>query len=173
MLAALSSDSTGYRLLLLGHLLCVIVGFGSTFVYPVLAGHAQRRKGREGAAINDAVMATGKVVTTPFIYGAVGFGLLLVGLGDTYDWGDLFVQLALPLAVIAILFSAFVHIPNLDEMGRLSNELANMGPPPANEAGPPPQVAEMERRGKAAARNGGILHVLFAAILVLMVWRPL
>jgi hypothetical protein len=28
----------------------------------------------------------------------------------------------------------------------------------------------MEQRGKAAARNGGILHLAFVVILVLMVW---
>jgi hypothetical protein len=30
----------------------------------------------------------------------------------------------------------------------------------------------METRGKAAARNGGFLHLLFATLLVLMIWQP-
>jgi hypothetical protein len=171
--AVLSADTTGYRLLLLGHLLCVIVGFGSTFVYPFLGAQSAKRKGSEGAAISDSVMATAKIVTTPFVYGALVFGLLLVGLGDSYDWGDRFVQVSITLLVVALAFSAFVHVPNLDAMNNLAAELANMGPPPAGATGPPPQAVELETRGKAAARNGGVLHVLFAVVLVLMVWKPL
>jgi hypothetical protein len=171
-LATLSADTTGYRLLVLGHILCVIVGFGSTFVYPFLGAQSAKRKGKEGAAITDSSLATAKIVTTPFIYGAFAFGLLLVALGP-YDWSARFVQISIPLLLVAILFSSFVHTPNLEALGRLANELANMGPPPAGAAGPPPQVAEMEKRGAAAARNGGILHVLFAIVLVLMIWKPL
>lgn len=174
LFAALSADTTGYRLLLLGHLLCVIIGFGSTFVYPLLGAQSARRKGSEGAAISDSVIATAKILTTPFIYGALVFGLLLVGLGDSYDWGDRFVMISITLLVVAIAFSAFVHVPNLEAMNRLGAELAGMdGPPPAGASGPPPQAIELETRGKAAARNGGVLHVLFAVILVLMVWKPL
>jgi hypothetical protein len=87
------------------------------------------------------------------------------------------VGLSLVLYVAALLFSIFVHQPNLKRMDALVNELAAMGPPPEGAAadgppagGPPPQVVEMEQRGKAAARNGGILHLAFVVILVLMVW---
>lgn len=171
-LAVLSADTTGYRLLLLGHLLCVIVGFGSTFVYPFVGAEAGKRKGVEGAALTDTVLKTANIVTTPFIYAAGIFGVLLVALGP-YDWSDRFVQIAIPLLAAAILFSAFVHVPNLEVMGRLGNELAAMGPPPAGASGPPPQAIEIEKRGKAAARNGGLLHIAFAIILVLMIWKPL
>ena len=173
MLAALSPDTTGYRLLLLGHLLCVIVGFGSTFVYPFLGAQSAKRKGAEGAAITDSVIATARIITTPFIYGALAFGLLLVGLGGSYDWSDRFVQIAIPVLVAAIAFSHFVHVPNLEAMNKLGAERAHMGPPPAGASGPPPQAIEMEKRGAAAARNGGVLHLAFAFILVLMIWKPL
>jgi hypothetical protein len=67
-----------------------------------------------------------------------------------------------------------VHVPNLEAMARLGDELAGMGSPPAGASDqPPPPVAEMEKRGKAAARNGGLLHVAFATILILMVWKPM
>jgi len=79
------------------------------------------------------------------------------------------------LYVAALLFSIFVHQPNLRRMDALVNELAAMaaGGPPAGgppAGGPPPQAVELEQRGKAAARNGGILHLAFVVILVLMVW---
>jgi hypothetical protein len=65
LLGTLAGDTTGYRLLLVGHLLCVIVGFGSTFVYPFLGVEAERRKGVEGAAITNSVIKTAHIVTTP------------------------------------------------------------------------------------------------------------
>jgi hypothetical protein len=172
LIALLSSDTTGYRLLLIGHLLCAIIGFGSTFVYPFMGAEAGKRKGVEGAAISDAVMKTASIVTAPFIYGAGIFGLLLVAFGP-YDWGDRWLQIAIPLLAAAILFSAFVHVPNLEAMNRLSHELVSMGPPPAGASGPPPQAVEIEKRGAAAARNGGLLHLAFAVVLVLMVWKPM
>jgi hypothetical protein len=172
-LAALHGDETAYHLLVAAHLLCVIVGFGSTFVYPLLGAQASKVKGREAAALSDASLHAAHRVTTPFIYAAAIFGLILVAVGP-YDWDARFVQIAIVIVVFAVLFSAFVHVPNLTKMNALGHELANMGPPPVNEGGgPPPQVVEMERRGAAAARNGGILTVAFVALVLLMVFKPL
>lgn len=172
MFAALATDTSGYRLLLLAHLLCVIVGFGSTFVYPLLGAESKKRQGATGAAITDASLATSRIVTAPFIYGAAFFGVLLVAAGP-YDWRDLWVQASITLVLVAMAFAAFVHTPNLHRMAELGHELAAMGAPPAESAGPPPQATEMATRGKAAARNGGVLHVLFLVILILMIWKPM
>lgn len=171
MLAYLSPTTTGYRLLLLGHLLCVIIGFGSTFVYPFLGAQAAKRKGVEGAAISDAAEATGKIVTGPFIWGAGLFGFLLVITGYV-DFDALWVQIAITVFIVAMTFSYAVHLPNLHKLNALAQLMAAGPPPGAVTGGPPPQVAEMEARGKAAARNGGILHLLFATLLVLMIWKP-
>jgi len=172
MLAALRGDETVYHLLVVGHLLCVVVGFGSTFVYPLLGAHASKVRGKEGAAISDASLHAGHVVTTPVIIAAAVFGLVLVAVGP-YDWDARFVQIAIPVVIAAVLFSLLVHIPNLTKMNALSHELAEMGPPPAGASGPPPQAVELEKRGKAAARNGGILTLAFLVLLLLMVFKPL
>ncbi len=173
MLGALAADSTGYRLLLFGHLLCVIVGFGSTFVYPIIGNHASKVRGVGAAEISNASEKSGKFLTEPFILGAGAFGIAMAAMGSTYDFGTKFVQMALGIYVVALVFSFGVHIPNLGKMNKLANELAAMGPPPAGAAGPPPQAVEMEKRGNDARRNGGILSLLFVVILVLMVWKPL
>lgn len=172
MLASLRGDETVYHLLVVGHLLCVVVGFGSTFVYPLLGSHASKVRGKEGAAISDASLHAGHVVTTPVIIVAAVFGLVLVAVGP-YDWDARFVQIAIPIVIAAVLFSLLVHLPNLTKMNALSHELAEMGPPPAGASGPPPQAVELETRGKAAGRNGGILTLAFLALLVLMVFKPL
>jgi hypothetical protein len=58
-------------------------------------------------------------------------------------------------------------------MNALQNQLL-AGPPPgaAPASGPPPQVAELEARGKKAAMFGGILHLLLTLLLLDMVFKP-
>ena len=70
---------------------------------------------------------------------------------------------------VALGVSHGLHTPNLKAMNRLMAEMA-AGPPP--EGGPPPQVAELEARGKKAGMYGGILHLLFVAILLDMILKP-
>jgi hypothetical protein len=172
VIAALRGDETVYHLLVVGHLLSVIVGFGSTFVYPLLGAQASKVRGKEGAAISDATLFSAHRVTTPVIYTAAVFGLILVAVGP-YDWSDRFVQAAIPIVLFGILFAGFVHVPNLTAMNKLSHELAEMGPPPAGASGPPPQAIELERRGKAAQRNGAITTLVFLSLVLLMVFKPL
>ena len=57
-------------------------------------------------------------------------------------------------------------------MNRVMAELNAGGPPPAGAAGAPPQVAELEERGKRAAMYGGILNVIAVVLVLLMVWKP-
>ena len=185
LLASLQQTDNLYRFLVLLHVLAVIVGFGSTFVYPLLGNEAKKHPGLEAKGISNANQLAGQRLTEPAIYAAGALGVVLVFVGP-FEWEDPWVGLSLVLYVAALLFSIFVHQPNLKRMDALVNELAAMGPPPGGAAGgppaggppaggppaggPPPQVVEMEQRGKAAARNGGILHLVFVVILVLMVF---
>ena len=173
ILAELFPGDFGYDLLLLLHLVCVVVGFGSTFVYPFLGAQAQKRRGVEAAALSDSSLIAAKRVTTPVIYAAGAFGLILVLVGPA-EFSDSWVGIAMALFIAAVLFSALVHVPNLLAMNKLTIELAAMGPPPAGAAasGPPPQVAEMEARGKRAAMNGGILHLAFLLLMIDMIFKP-
>ena len=176
LLASLQQTDNLYRFLVFLHVLAVIVGFGSTFVYPLLGNEAKKHPGLEAKGISNANQLAGQRLTEPAIYAAGALGVVLVFVGPS-EWEDPWVGLSLVLYVAALFFSLFVHQPNLKRMDALVNELAAMGPPPEGAAaggpppgGPPPQVIEMEQRGKAAARNGGILHLAFFVILVLMVW---
>ena len=184
VLASLSETDNVYRFLVLLHVLAVIVGFGSTFVYPILGNHGKNHPGLEGKGISNASQVAGRKLTEPAIYAAGALGVILVFVGP-FEWEDPWVGLSLLVYVAALFFSLFVHQPNLRRMDTLINELAAMGPPPGaggpppgdggggpppGAGGPPPQVVELEQRGKAAARNGGILHLAFAVILILMIF---
>ncbi len=177
VLAALTETDNVYRVLVLLHVLTVIVGFGSTFVYPLLGAYGKDHPGLEGKGISNASQFAGHRLTEPAIYSSGVLGVVLVIVGP-FQWEDTWVGISLALFLAAMVFSIAVHQPNLRRMDALVNELAAMGPPPGAEGGgpppgaggPPPQVVELERRGKAAARNGGILHLAFVVILFLMIW---
>lgn len=176
MLLAATRGDAGYDLLLFLHILTVVVGFGSTFVWPFLASKSrQLGKPDTGYYVSQMAMQGSSVLTSPFIYatGALGVALLVVG-----DWemGDLWVSLAFLLYFAGLGVSIGLHTPNLKAMLKLQEELATMGPPPqsagAAAAGPPPQVLELQERGKKAGMYGGILHLLFVLILLDMILKP-
>jgi hypothetical protein len=165
----LGASDLGFRLLLLAHLLCVIVGFGSTFVWPVLGAEAGRRPGPGGLALSETALRASRFLTVYPIYGAGAFGFALAIAAGRMD--EMWTQAALAIFLVAVLFSALVHIPNLEKMDALAHELAGQ-PPGGGGGGPPPQVMAIQSRANAAARNGGILHVAFVVLLVLMIWQP-
>jgi hypothetical protein len=171
MIAALAPTSFGYRLLLLLHILFIIVGFGTSFVWAVMGPIG----GKMGPPVSDIfgnfALKISKYLTTWPIWAAGAFGLALGIAGGRMD--ETWLQIAAPLFIVMVLFAAFVHVPNLTKLVELGNQLAAGGPPAGGAAGgPPPQLAEIQQRGAAAGRNGGILHLAFLVMLVLMVWQP-
>jgi len=172
VLAALGFTSNGYRILLLLHILMVIIGFGSTFVYPIMGRQAAKRRGIEAQALSETSLIAAKAVTTPVIYAAGAFGLILV-LAGPHDFDELWIQLALSVFIVLVLFAGLVHVPNLVKMDQLTRELATMsGPPPGGAAGPPPQAVEMEQRAKRAPVTAGLLDLGLIVLLILMIWKP-
>jgi hypothetical protein len=135
ILGAITSNSSGYRLLLLVHLLCVIVGFGSTFVWPLLGNEAGKRGGPGGLALSEVSMKYAPFLSTYVIYGAGASGLALAIASDQMD--KMFIQAGLGIFLVAVLFSALVHVPNLKKMDALAHELAGGQAP--GPGGPPPQ----------------------------------
>jgi hypothetical protein len=170
VLSSLHADSFGYRILFFGHLLFVIVGFGSTFVWPVVGREAGQRPGPGGLALSEVAIKYSRYLTIYAIYAAGAFGFVLAAAAGLLD--QMWAQAAIVVYLAAVLFSGFVHVPNLEKMDALAHQLAAGPPPGAAPSGPPPQVAEMGARAKAAARNGGILHLAFVVLLILMIWKP-
>jgi predicted permease len=176
MVLAVLPDSGLYQAVLFLHILTAVVGFGSTFVWPMLSAKA-RATGDPGFMLrmSEIVDEAGHVLTSPFIWASGAFGLLLVVFGATNDpafieFSDLWVTIAMTLYLVALGVSLGLHSPNLKRMLALQREMAAAGPP---QGGPPPQLAELQDRGKKAAMFGGILHLLFVLILLDMVVKPL
>ena len=172
LLAVARPDSTAYEIVYFLHILAAIAGFGPTFVYPLFGSIAKRRQGAEGEAISAATLEIGKKLEYA-IYAVPVFGILLVVLSDeVFEFSQTWISIAFVLYIAGLVVSMGFHFPNLKKMNDLEKELL-AGPPPGSAgAGPPPQVAELEARGKKAGMFGGILHLLLVLILLDMVFKP-
>lgn len=168
----------GQELFLFLHILCAIVGFGSTFVWPLLAARARQLSPEAGYAITHTALGASKVVSRPFIYATGATGIVLVYiLGNTVDdiggaFGETWVTLAFVLFLVGIGVSEFLHTPNLKAMDAISEKLSSGQVSAPAAGGPPPEVAEIQERGKKAGMYGGILHLTFILILIDMIWKP-
>lgn len=163
-------DSGIYKLLLVLHILAAIVGFGGVMLNGIHGAQAKKRRGAEGLAITDSSIVAGEVAQK-FIYLVFVLGVALVLTSDdTWKFGQLWVGLSMGLYVIAVGVSHGVLMPNIHRMRALMAELVDAAPAPG---GPPPQVAELEQRGKTVAAVSAVLNLVVVAILFLMVWKPL
>jgi hypothetical protein len=172
MVLALAPDSGAYQFVLWLHILTIIVGFGSTFVWPFLATKSrQLGDPKVSYYVSQMSIQGGSILSSYFIYAAGATGLLLVILSEDYwvQFSDTWISIAFALYIAGIAVSLFLHSPNLKAMLALQEQLAS-GAPAAG--GPPPQVAELEERGKKAAMYGGILHLIFVLILLDMIFKP-
>lgn len=166
-------DSTGYKIVLLLHILCAIVGFGTVLLNGLYGREAKRRPGPGGLAISEANLAISGIAEY-FIYAVFVLGLALVGMSDkAWAFGQTWIWLAMVLYIVGIGVSHGVVFPNARRMKNLAAELVAAGPPPEGAPpGPPPQVEEMARREKTLGASSAFLDILLVVILVLMIWKP-
>ena len=172
-IAAFRGDNS-YDLLLLLHILVAIIGFGTVFLNGIYGAQSKSRQGPEGLAIAQANFLVSRIAEY-FIYAVVITGVLLVLISDgAWEWGDTWVWLSLLLYFVGIGISHGVLQPNVKRMISLMEQLAHMGPPPAGTGagGPPPQVAEIEERGKRVGLASTALHLILVIILYLMIFKP-
>jgi hypothetical protein len=170
-----------YKVLLVLHLIAVVVGIGGVTLGGVYGALSKQRQGPEGLAISEANLHVATRWAEWFIYAIPVFGILLVLVSDdAIEFQDTWIWVSLLLFAAVLGFVHAAHYPNLRRMNGLMAELVAMGPPPAAAgpgpgaapAGPPPQVLELEERGRRAGLYGGILHLASVIFIVLMVWKP-
>jgi uncharacterized membrane protein len=161
-----------YKLLLVLHLTCVVVGIGGVMLNGVYGLQAKARPGPGGLAITEA-NHTASTIAEYFVYGIPVFGILMVLKFDAWKFSQTWVWLSILLYVTALGIVHGIMVPNVKKMIELQKELVSMGPPSgAPTGGPPPQVGELERRGKTLATFGPMLNIIAVAIIILMVTKP-
>src|SRR5215217_7676693 len=163
-----------YKLVLVLHILTAIVGFGAVLLNGIYGQQAKSRRGSEGLAISQAFLVSR--IGMFFIYAVFVFGILLVVLSDkAWSFSDSWIVAAIVLYVLGIGLAHGAAFPNARRMINLQEQLVAMGPPPAGveaSGGPPPQVIELEERGRRAGIVGAVLSLNLILILMLMVWGP-
>jgi HAMP domain-containing protein len=112
------------------------------------------------------------VLTTYMIWAAGLLGIVLVAVGEGWEFSQTWVSIAFVLFLFGVLFAWFVHTPNLKKMEALQAQLVDGRVVTPAGGGAPAEVAELEARGKRAGMYGGILHLVFLLLVIDMIWKP-
>ena len=165
-------DTAIYKVFFLLHILAVIVGFGSSFVWPVLGAQARNLgPGPASLAISQTALKYSKVLTTGAIYLAALFGILLVVVsGETWKFSQTWVSAAFLLFIVGAVLGYLLTANNKKMVG-IQEKLVS-GEITGGPGGPPPEVAQMADLGKRSAMFGGLAHLVFLLLLIDMIWKP-
>ena len=119
--------STAYKIVLLLHILCAIVGFGTVFLNGLYGAEAKRRPGRGGLAIQEANLFVSKIAEY-FIYAVFILGIGLVSMSDDASkFSQTWIWLAMLLYIVGIGVSHGVLFPNAKKMRDLAAEMVAAG----------------------------------------------
>jgi hypothetical protein len=148
VIAALQTDDLGYVILLVIHLVLVVFAFGVAFAIPFYTRHL----GSEAAGIADRLQRT-HVLPAMLLAGLVGIVMVLVG--QPWEFSDGWISVAFVLWFAALGNALLLVGPASPRLAR-----ADQGDPNLSAL-----------RGKVAMFTG-IGHLLFLALVVVMVWGP-
>ena len=163
-----ATDSFGYHLITLLHILAVIIAFGASFALPVLGTKLQKLEGSAKAEAYAMTYDTARILIAPFIVAAGALGILLVGLagddapGIAFDQGWVSASMTVWIVISAVAW--FLLTPTERRSVELTRQLADGTDDGAS--------AELEGLAKKSAAYGGIVHLGFLALMVLMIWKP-
>jgi uncharacterized membrane protein len=154
----------GYKVVLVLHILCAIVGFGAVMLNAVYASQVRNRRGAEGLAIAEANFRASKVAMY-FVYAVILLGFALVGMSDKlFKFDQTWVWLAIVLAIVAIGLAHGAIVPREKKVIELLREEAGGG------------ARAPDGRIEALMRQVSTFGLLYAAavvaIVALMVTKP-
>lgn len=162
-------QGTAYNIVLVLHILASIFGLGGVSLNALYAAQSQQRPGPGGLAVAEANFAV-NLVAEKIIYVVPILGLVLVWLSDgTWTFSQTWVWLSIVVYVLALAVSHSILLPGAKKINALLREMVEQGPPVG---GPPPQAAQLAALGKRMAAAGGFEHLMLAALILLMVFKP-
>ena len=103
---------TGYKIVLLIHILATVVAIAPAVVHPILFEFEKRRDGGDLVALSSRVSATGRIYAIALILsGVLGFGLIslsdnVIGWGDTWVWLSIVLWIAVNGILHAVMLPA-------------------------------------------------------------------
>ncbi len=152
-----------FQLLLFLHVMGAIIVFGPSFAFPLIAAQARKapQHGHFAAIVTD-VIERKVIIPGAIVQGITGVGLIIVTGVSLGSPATRWLDIAIVLYVIAVLFAVFVQKPAAERMVELTRT------PPGPE-GPSP---ELLANGKKLQRGGMLLGLLVVVIVALMVVKP-
>jgi hypothetical protein len=162
---------TAYWLLVLGHLLCVVGGFGA-LAYNGLFLSLARRRGAAGAAaleVNQQVSGMAEML----VYGAFLFGIAAVAASSSHwSFSQAWVSTAFGLFLVDVGILHGLIKRSQREYQALSTRLAAV---PAGGVGGEAGPADVERLDALERRvsvGWGLFNLIVVAVVYLMVFKP-
>lgn len=160
---------TGFDVLVLFHVICVVGGFGGLAYNALYMSLAQRRR----AGGTSAVLEVNRMVSglaEALVYAAVLFGVGAVGASHKHiGFGDAWVSAALAVAVVAI---GVLHGWIRPNQRRYSAVVDQLETPAAAGVSRDEEVAALRSYEKRVGLGWGAFNVLVIGALYLMVFQP-
>ena len=160
---------TGFHVLVLFHLICVIAGFGGLAFNALYMSLAQRRPAGGTSAVLDVNrMVSG--LAEALVYAAVLFGIGAVGASHKQiGFGDAWVSAALAVVVVDIgILHGWIR-PNQRRYSEVVKQLETPAPQGVSRADELSQLHSYERR---VGLGWGVFNVLVIGAVYLMTFQP-
>ena len=156
-----------YRVVLLLHILCAIVGLGGVMLNGIYAVASRKAIGRGALPLVQANAKATKIAEF-FIYAVPLLGFALIGMSDD-AWGfdQTWIWLSIIVYALALAISLGLLLPSARQYERLVAQIENAGAAPAADV-----EATLDAILKKQAALGSSLHVITVVILYLMIWKP-
>jgi uncharacterized membrane protein len=164
MLAALTTEDFGYRLLLLLHIVAVVVGYGVTFVIPFFTARLRRAQAVSRMEVQEATTILGGAIVAPALWVAGLFGIVLVAVGP-WEFSDTWVSIAFVLWIAGAALALFVILPSERKALGLARRIAN-----AQAGGE--TVAQYNLVKSRTSMLTSVNHVIFLLLVIDMIWKP-
>lgn len=172
----MGTDSALYQVVLVAHILCAVVGFGSILVTGGYAGAARRGSAEtsDTGQVSDGVrryFRPGPNVASRFIYAVPVLGLAMAGMGGGGDFGQSWLWVGTGLWLLAAGLAAGVVWPAEARMSSLVTARA-VGAA-AEQAGAAAELSgAVAQVGQRASRAAAVTDLAVVAAFVVMVARP-
>jgi hypothetical protein len=160
-------QSGPYRVVLLLHILCAIIGLGGVTLNGVYAVASRKALGHGGLAIVRANAKSTKIAEL-FIYAVPILGFGLVGLSDdAWSFSQTWLWMALVVYAIALGVALGLLLPTFRKYEALVEQVETSGVAPT-----PAVESTLDGLLKKQAAMGGSLHLIIVVLLYLMIWKP-
>ncbi|MHB1487187.1 MAG: hypothetical protein ACYCZM_06515 [Acidimicrobiales bacterium] len=173
-------NSTGFEILSVAHILCVVIGLGGMFFTSYFTTVARRNPGPVGAKVAEMGSSLTLQRASSFVYAIpfLGFGMVAFS-HHQVQASQAWIQAGLGVWVLIVLILALAIRPNDKRIGTLIAGLPSWGvgaPVLSGDGGAaapaPAEALELDRRFVRSLAYSGAIDVLMIAAVFVMVFKP-